>query len=98
MMSLTKQQSRALDIIRTANSHGTAPSYEELCKDLGIASKNGVYRLVRALEERGAIRRLPGRARALEAIEPDDPLSWKSRAELVAMRDRIDLMFAKRAS
>lgn len=96
MMSLTAQQLRALDIIRGANSHGTAPSYDELCKDLGIASKNGVHRLVCALEERGAIRRMPGRARALEAIEPDDPLSRKSKAELIAMRDRIDYMLARR--
>lgn len=96
MMSMTSQQSKAFALIREANQHGTAPSFEELREHLGIASKAGVHRIVCALEERGAIRRMPGRVRALEAVEVG-PLDGRSTAELLAMRDRIDRVLAGRS-
>lgn len=49
---------------------GIAPSHDELKEILGLKSKSGVNRLVAALEERGYLRRLPHRARALEIIKP----------------------------
>lgn len=70
MMGLTEMQSRCLGVIRDGIvSNGRAPSYDEMMVALGIASKSGVSRLIEGLEERGAIRRLPGRARAIEIIE-----------------------------
>ena len=69
MMSLTRQQSKALDLIREANRHGTAPSYEELAAHLGISAKSNVHRIICCLEQRGAIRRMPRQARALVAID-----------------------------
>ncbi len=51
-----------------ARQGGPAPSFEEMRAALGLKSKSGVHRLVAALEERGFIRRLPNRARALEVL------------------------------
>lgn len=93
MMSLTAQQASALAIISEANSHGTAPSYDELKADLGLASKGGVHRIILQLEERGAIRRMPGRSRALEAV---DDLAGKSTEDLLTMRRRIDALLKAR--
>lgn len=99
MMGLTPIQVRALDIIREANSHGTAPTYDELCVDLGLKSKAGISRIVKGLEVRGAIRRLPGQARALEAITAPEPANLRglSTRELYTMRDQIDAILRGRA-
>ncbi|MEL7197202.1 MAG: transcriptional repressor LexA [Pseudomonadota bacterium] len=52
---------------------GISPSFEEMKEALDLKSKSGVHRLISALEERGFIRRLPNRARALEVIkQPED--------------------------
>ena len=52
---------------------GVAPSFEEMKVALELKSKSGIHRLINALEERGFIRRLPNRARALEVIKlPED--------------------------
>ena len=52
---------------------GISPSFEEMKAALDLKSKSGVHRLISALEERGFIRRLPNRARALEVIKiPED--------------------------
>jgi repressor LexA len=48
---------------------GVSPSFEEMKDALDLKSKSGVHRLISALEERGFIRRLPNRARALEVIK-----------------------------
>ena len=56
------------------------PSFEEMMEGLGLKSKSGVHRLIKALEERGCIRRMPGLARAIEIIPQNDPIDWKSRA------------------
>ena len=48
---------------------GVSPSFEEMKEALDLKSKSGVHRLISALEERGFIRRLPNRARALEVIK-----------------------------
>lgn len=74
----------------TRKQHGTAhlhpdplggighlsPSFEEMKEALDLKSKSGVHRLISALEERGFIRRLPNRARALEVLrQPDSSVS-----------------------
>ena len=48
---------------------GISPSYEEMKESLNLKSKSGIHRLISALEERGFIRRLPHKARALEVIK-----------------------------
>ena len=68
---------------------GISPSFEEMKDALDLKSKSGVHRLISALEERGFIRRLPNRARALEVIKkPEDatpaPRASSAPVDLVA--------------
>ena len=67
---LTRKQHELLCYIhdRLAET-GVSPSFEEMKEALELKSKSGVHRLISALEERGFIRRLPNRARALEVIK-----------------------------
>lgn len=66
---LTKKQLEILKLIdHMTRTSGIAPSFEEMKKALGVSSKSGIHRIVRALEERGFLRRMPNRARALEVI------------------------------
>ncbi len=59
---------------------GISPSFEEMKEALDLKSKSGVHRLISALEERGFIRRLPNRARALEVLkQPEDALPASAR-------------------
>ncbi len=66
---LTRKQHELLCFIheRLAET-GVSPSFEEMKDALDLKSKSGVHRLIRALEERSFIRRLPNRARALEVV------------------------------
>ena len=60
---------------------GISPSFEEMKDALDLKSKSGVHRLISALEERGFIRRLPNRARALEVLrEPENVLAERKTA------------------
>ena len=71
---LTRKQRELLKFIqeRLADS-GISPSFDEMKEALGLKSKSGVHRLITGLEERGFIRRLPHRARALDVVRlPDD--------------------------
>ncbi|HEX8482010.1 MAG TPA: transcriptional repressor LexA [Allosphingosinicella sp.] len=66
---LTRKQSELLTYIQTRLAEsGVSPSFEEMKEALELKSKSGVHRLISALEERGFIRRLPNRARALEIL------------------------------
>ena len=68
---LTRKQSELLDfLVRHAAEHDVPPSFDEMRDALGLASKSGVHRLVSGLEERGYIRRLANRARAIEILKP----------------------------
>lgn len=71
---LTKKQHTLLMLIHDKlREDGVAPSFEEMKVALELKSKSGIHRLINALEERGFIRRLPNRARALEVIKlPED--------------------------
>lgn len=70
MSGLTARQRDALVFIQkyTAENEGISPSFDDIQTALGLGSKSGVHRIVTALEERGRIRRLPNRARAIEII------------------------------
>ena len=66
---LTAKQRELLQFITVRlEASGISPSFEEMKEALDLRSKSGVHRLISALEERGFIRRLPNRARALEVI------------------------------
>lgn len=71
---LTRKQHELLRFIQTRlEESGISPSFEEMKEALDLKSKSGVHRLISALEERGFIRRLPNRARALEVLrQPED--------------------------
>jgi repressor LexA len=66
---LTKKQSELLHFIHERlKEAGVPPSFDEMKDALDLRSKSGIHRLIMALEERGFIRRLPNRARALEVL------------------------------
>ena len=71
---LTAKQHELIQFIqKRLEETGISPSFEEMKEALDLKSKSGVHRLISALEERGFIRRLPNRARALEVIKmPED--------------------------
>lgn len=71
---LTRKQHELLRFIQARlEQSGISPSFEEMKEALDLKSKSGVHRLISALEERGFIRRLPNRARALEVLRlPDE--------------------------
>lgn len=67
---LTPKQHELLCFINNSlEESGVSPSFEEMKDALGLKSKSGVHRLISALEERGFLRRLPNRARALEVTK-----------------------------
>jgi len=77
-MLTAKQHELLLFIQRKLEETGISPSFEEMKDALDLKSKSGVHRLISALEERGFIRRLPNRARALEVTrQPEDVTSAK---------------------
>ena len=68
---LTRKQSELLTYLNDhMQQHDVPPSFDEMRDALGLASKSGVHRLVSGLEERGYIRRLANRARAIEILKP----------------------------
>ncbi len=68
-MLTKKQKNLLLFINKKLRSSGVSPSYEEMKSSLNLKSKSGIHRLISALEERGFIKRLPHKARALEVIK-----------------------------
>src|SRR5262245_62575725 len=68
-MLTTKQKELLAFIHARLQETGVPPSFEEMKEALDLQSKSGVHRLIMALEERGFIRRLPHRARAIEVIK-----------------------------
>lgn len=74
---------------------GLSPSFDEMRDELGLKSKSGIHRLVTALEERGFLRKLPNRARALEVLRMPDNLE----SEKLPIRSRkIDMLESQRPS
>ena len=73
---LTPKQQELLSFIQIRlEEGGVSPSFEEMKEALDLRSKSGIHRLINALEERGFIRRLPNRARALEVLKLPDAMS-----------------------
>ena len=68
-MLTKKQKNLLLFINKKIRSAGISPSYEEMKNSLNLKSKSGIHRLISALEERGFIRRLAHKARALEVLK-----------------------------
>jgi repressor LexA len=81
---LTAKQHELLRFIQhKLEETGISPSFEEMKDALDLRSKSGVHRLISALEERGFIRRLPNRARALEVLrEPENVVAERKTAPL----------------
>lgn len=78
---LTRKQHELIRFIQARlEESGVSPSFEEMKEALDLKSKSGVHRLISALEERGFIRRLPNRARALEVLRQPEDVSTKAPA------------------
>lgn len=97
-MLTSKQRELLLFIDQRLKASGISPSFDEMREALELKSKSGVHRLISALEERGFIRRLANRARALEVIktpEIAEPAAGAarlaSRQMPVAANDSIDI-------
>lgn len=73
MMGMTEKQDQLLGLIRSYQSaRGIPPSRQEMCRLMGQRSKSGIQRLVNGLEERGLVRCIPNRARAIEIVTQDN--------------------------
>ncbi|WP_230281287.1 MULTISPECIES: transcriptional repressor LexA [unclassified Croceicoccus] len=83
-MLTRKQHELLLFIQQRLEDTGISPSFEEMKEALDLKSKSGVHRLISALEERGFIRRLPNRARALEVIRQPDDVTGTAKPAAVA--------------
>ena len=86
---LTSKQHELLRFIHDRlGSSGVSPSFDEMREALALKSKSGVHRLISALEERGFIRRLPNRARALEVVKMPE-VATQAPASPVQLRPAI---------
>jgi repressor LexA len=94
---LTAKQHELLTFIdKRLKECGISPSFDEMREALDLKSKSGVHRLISALEERGFIRRLPNRARALEVVKLPESLATSPVAQLrpaipAAANDTIEI-------
>ena len=94
-MLTSKQRELLLFIHQRLGDEGVSPSFDEMREALDLKSKSGVHRLISALEERGFIRRLPNRARALEVVklpESSAPASMSAKPVVpAAANDTIEI-------
>jgi repressor LexA len=88
---LTRKQLELLEFIRQRmEAEGVPPSFDEMKDALDLRSKSGIHRLITALEERGFIRRLAHRARALEIIKLPEAMEKPGFSPRVIAGDRTD--------
>jgi len=100
MISATRRANDLLSFIEAYTLlNGVAPSFDEMMKEMGLRSKSGVHRLIEQLVERGRIRRMPNRARAIEVVNSEDarvqlePTAWdRLRAAALAHNVSPDVM------
>ena len=93
-MLTQKQKDLLLLIDKKIKSEGVPPSYDEMKDALGLAPKSGIHRLITALEERGFIRRLPNKARALEVLQlPQDSKPKPANYAPMAANDEYEIPF-----
>lgn len=93
-MLTRKQRDLLLYIQNHMQEHDIAPSFDEMKQAAGLKSKSGIHRLISALEERGYIRRLQHRARALEIIKPieiEDANDWPAGAHDITDEGTMDI-------
>jgi repressor LexA len=84
---LTRKQHELLCFINDRlGEAGVSPSFEEMKDALELKSKSGVHRLISALEERGFIRRLPNRARALEILKLPEAIKDAGKATVASVK------------
>jgi repressor LexA len=88
-MLTSKQHSLLLFIHQRLEATGVSPSFEEMKEALDLKSKSGVHRLIGALEERGFLRRLANRARALEVVKMPDGGSSRSLGSAEAVNNKV---------
>ena len=73
---LTKKQKELLEYVNSfINTNKISPSYDEIREAMNLKSKSGIHRIVSALEERGFIRKLANRARAIEVLKNPDKIN-----------------------
>lgn len=90
-VTLTAKQKLLLDyLIAYIDENGTAPSFDEMAGALDLASKSGIHRLIEALEERGWIRRIQHRARAIEILRRPGAADARSFVDFVLRATAID--------
>jgi len=88
---LTRKQLELLDFIQKRTTRdGVPPSFDEMKDALDLRSKSGIHRLITALEERGFIRRLAHRARAIEIIKLPEAMERPGFSPRVIAGDRAD--------
>ena len=86
---LTKKQHELLLFIhKHLQKHGVSPSFDEMKAALELKSKSGIHRLVTGLEERGFIRRLAHRARAVEVVRLPDDMTPSAPARIMSVASR----------
>ncbi|MDP6013905.1 MAG: transcriptional repressor LexA [Alphaproteobacteria bacterium] len=95
-MLTRKQYDLLLFINRRLEENGISPSFEEMKEALGLRSKSGVHRLITGLEERGFIRRLPHRARALEVLKAPEESGAAAKATQEASANVVRPNFASK--
>lgn len=100
-MLTAKQRELLLFIDQRLGETGISPSFDEMREALDLKSKSGVHRLISALEERGFIRRLPNRARALEVMKlpetrPSATVTQLRPAAPAPANDTVELLLAGR--
>jgi repressor LexA len=88
-MLTSKQHSLLHFIHQRLEATGVSPSFEEMKEALDLKSKSGVHRLIGALEERGFLRRLANRARALEVVKMPDGGGARSLGTTEAVNSKI---------
>jgi repressor LexA len=87
---LTRKQLELLDFIRVRmDVEGVPPSFDEMKEALDLRSKSGIHRLITALEERGFIRRLAHRARAIEIVKLPEAMERPGFSPRVITGDRV---------
>jgi repressor LexA len=88
---LTRKQLELLEFIKVRmDRHGVPPSFDEMKDALDLRSKSGIHRLITALEERGFIRRLAHRARALEIVKLPEAMEKPGFTPKVIAGDKVD--------
>lgn len=96
---LTRSQYDLLQFLAdNLGNGGRCPSYQEMADALGLRSKSGVHRLILALSERGFIRRLPDRARAIEILRLPESINSHILNSITVRLDAEDIELLRQVS